>query len=155
MATQPTQHTTHTTHTTHNTQHTRQVPELAGKDPLILSLETVAEIYLGRISHWNDAAIAEMNPHLKDVLPMQPIMVVSDGIGSETTYQLSKTLSVFAEFNRTVRRRALFLSPFGCFFHSYYARTTAQPTERREREEKRREKRKRDSKHIHTYTHTI
>ncbi len=107
-----TQHNTTQHNTTHHTTTQRhQVPELAGKDPLILSLQTVAEIYLGHISHWNDAAIAEMNPHLRDVLPMQPIMVVCDGVGSEMTYQLSKTLSAFAaEFNSTVRRRRAALS---------------------------------------------
>ncbi|WP_309085379.1 phosphate ABC transporter substrate-binding protein PstS [Chelativorans sp.] len=46
----------------------------------------LAEIYLGRITRWNDPAIARINPELQ--LPDQPISVVhrSDGSGSTLTW---------------------------------------------------------------------
>lgn len=51
----------------------------------------LAQIYLGRITRWNDAAIAAMNPGL--ALPNQAINVISRADKSGTTFNLSNYLS--------------------------------------------------------------
>ncbi len=88
-----------------------QVPELHGKKPLILSMQNLADIYLGHITSWNDSAIVQMNPDLKDFLPNQPLLVVYEPGSTSTTLKLSKALEVFPEFNTTVSFGRLFLRP--------------------------------------------
>ena len=44
----------------------------------------LAEIYLGKITHWNDAAIVKLNPGVK--LPNEKITVVGRSDGSGTTF---------------------------------------------------------------------
>ena len=51
----------------------------------------VADIYLGKITKWNDAAIRKLNPHVK--LPNQAITVVHRSDGSGTTYIFTDFLS--------------------------------------------------------------
>ena len=60
---------------------TYNVPEL--KRPLRLDGTTLADIFLGKITTWNDARIAALNPGA--TLPATDILVVhrSDGIGHE------------------------------------------------------------------------
>jgi phosphate transport system substrate-binding protein len=53
--------------------------------------ETLANIYLGKIVMWNDAAIAKDNPGVK--LPADPIIVVHRADGSGTTYTFVDYLS--------------------------------------------------------------
>lgn len=65
--------------------------ELAGKDPLVLDGTTVANIFLGVITKWNDPAIAALNPGL--TLPDKPIIVVHRSDGSGTTYIFTDYLS--------------------------------------------------------------
>src|SRR2546426_5904540 len=62
------------------------VVNLDGVKPgeLKLSGAVLADIYLGKIAEWNDAAIAKLNPGVK--LPKQKIGVVSRSDGSGTTY---------------------------------------------------------------------
>ncbi len=79
------------------------IPELFGLPPLVFSLQTLAEIYLGHIIYWNDSAIAATNPLLQDVLPNQPIIIGYQPGSSPNTDRLSKLLSINSEFNSTVR----------------------------------------------------
>src|SRR5262245_5408295 len=52
--------------------------------PLRFTGEVLANIYLGKITKWNDAAIAKNNPGVK--LPAADIAVVHRSDGSGTTY---------------------------------------------------------------------
>ena len=79
-----------------------QIPESAGpvcitynveglSKPLQLSGETLAGIFLGKITKWNDAAIAKTNPGVK--LPGSDIIVAHRSDGSGTTGILTSYLS--------------------------------------------------------------
>jgi phosphate transport system substrate-binding protein len=59
--------------------------------PLNLSGETVSEIYLGKITKWNDPKIAKENENVK--LPEKDIAVVYRTDGSGTTYIFTDFLS--------------------------------------------------------------
>ena len=52
---------------------------------------TIADIYLGKITKWNDPAIAKLNPGVK--LPDMPIAVVHRSDGSGTTFIFTNYLS--------------------------------------------------------------
>jgi phosphate transport system substrate-binding protein len=67
------------------------VAELAGKDPLVIDGPTLANIFLGKVTNWNDAAIAALNPSV--TLPDKPIVVVHRSDGSGTTYIFTDYLS--------------------------------------------------------------
>lgn len=58
---------------------------------LRMTRELVADIYLGKITSWNDPAIAKLNPAVK--LPSMPITVVHRSDGSGTTYIFTDFLS--------------------------------------------------------------
>jgi phosphate transport system substrate-binding protein len=58
---------------------------------LRLTREVIAEIYLGKISHWNDPAIAKLNPRAS--LSDTPIVTVHRSDGSGTTYIFTDFLS--------------------------------------------------------------
>ncbi|MDE2571744.1 MAG: phosphate ABC transporter substrate-binding protein PstS [bacterium] len=58
---------------------------------LRLSGTVIADIYLGKIAKWNDAAIAKLNPSLK--LPDTQIVVVHRSDGSGTSYIFTDYLS--------------------------------------------------------------
>src|SRR5215216_1246338 len=60
------------------------VYNLAGVTDLKFSGPVLADIYLGKITKWNDAAIARLNPGVK--LPGTEIAVVHRSDGSGTTY---------------------------------------------------------------------
>ncbi len=51
----------------------------------------LADIYLGKITHWNDAALAKLNPGAK--LPKEKISVVHRADGSGTTFIFTHYLS--------------------------------------------------------------
>lgn len=61
------------------------------KGELKFTPEILAGIYLGKITSWNDPAIAKVNPEAS--LPNQPIVVVHRSDGSGTTYIWSDYLS--------------------------------------------------------------
>jgi phosphate transport system substrate-binding protein len=61
------------------------------KGELKFTPEMISGIYLGKISSWNDPAIAKVNPDAK--LPNQPIIVVHRSDGSGTTYIFTDYLS--------------------------------------------------------------
>lgn len=58
---------------------------------LILSGELLADIYLGKVTKWDDAAIAKLNPKLK--LPSAAITVVRRSDGSGTTFNFTDYLA--------------------------------------------------------------
>jgi len=60
---------------------------------LRLTRESIAAIYLGKITRWNDPELQKLNPDLK--LPALPIVVVHRSDGSGTTY-------IFTDFLSTV-----------------------------------------------------
>jgi len=62
-----------------------------GPGEMELDGATVADIYLGKITKWNDARIAKQNPKVK--LPDTGITVVRRSDGSGTTYVFTKFLS--------------------------------------------------------------
>jgi phosphate transport system substrate-binding protein len=62
-----------------------------GKTPLRLDGPTLADIFLGRISKWNDRRITSLNPGVN--LPGQDIIVVHRSDGSGTTYIFTDYLS--------------------------------------------------------------
>ncbi|HEY0235947.1 MAG TPA: phosphate ABC transporter substrate-binding protein PstS [Afipia sp.] len=68
---------------------------------LVLSGEVLGDIYLGKITKWDDAAIAKLNPKLK--LPSEAITVVRRSDGSGTSFNFTDYLSkVNAEWKTKV-----------------------------------------------------
>jgi phosphate transport system substrate-binding protein len=61
------------------------------KGGLRLTREAVANIYLGKITRWNDPALAKINPG--NALPDMPIVAVNRSDGSGTTYHFTDFLS--------------------------------------------------------------
>ncbi|HLW93137.1 MAG TPA: phosphate ABC transporter substrate-binding protein PstS [Roseiarcus sp.] len=79
------------------------IVNLDGVKPGALTLDgpTLAKIFLGEISSWDDAAIAKLNPDAK--LAAQPIVVVHRSDGSGTTFIWTNYLSkVSADWNSKV-----------------------------------------------------
>jgi phosphate transport system substrate-binding protein len=58
---------------------------------MVLDGPTLAEIYLGKITKWDDAAIKKLNPNVK--LPSEAISVVHRADGSGTTFNFTDYLS--------------------------------------------------------------
>ena len=56
-----------------------------------MSGDLLAKIFMGSITTWNDAQIAQMNPGVK--LPAQPITVIHRADGSGTTFTFTEYLS--------------------------------------------------------------
>ncbi|HEY4941778.1 MAG TPA: phosphate ABC transporter substrate-binding protein PstS [Rhizomicrobium sp.] len=72
-----------------------------GSGQLVLDGATLANIFLGHISRWNDAAIKKLNPSLN--LPDQAIAVVHRSDGSGTTFVFATYLArVNAEWKSNV-----------------------------------------------------
>jgi phosphate transport system substrate-binding protein len=79
------------------------VVKLDGVKPgeLKFSGPLLADIYLGKVTKWNDPAIAKLNPGVK--LPADPITVVYRSDGSGTTFLWTNYLSkVSPDFKTTV-----------------------------------------------------
>lgn len=80
---------------------TYNVPELTR--PLKLTGQAIADVFLGKITKWNDPRIATINPGAK--LPASDILVVHRSDGSGTTYIFTDYLSaVSPEWLRVVGR---------------------------------------------------
>ena len=71
------------------------VYNIDGVDNLTLDGATVANIYLGKITKWNDAAIKSLNPNIN--LPNTNITVVRRSDGSGTTFIFAKYLNSVSE----------------------------------------------------------
>lgn len=67
------------------------VSELEAADPLLLNGATLAGIFLGQVTKWNDPAIAALNPGV--TLPDRDIIVVHRSDGSGTTFIFTSYLS--------------------------------------------------------------
>jgi phosphate transport system substrate-binding protein len=69
------------------------VMNLEGVKPgeLVLSGELLGDIYLGKVTKWDDPAIAKLNPKVK--LPSEAITVVRRSDGSGTTFNFTDYLS--------------------------------------------------------------
>jgi phosphate transport system substrate-binding protein len=72
---------------------TYNVPEVT--QPIKLTGDVVADIFLGKVAKWNDARIASANPGVK--LPAQDILVVHRSDGSGTTFIFSDYLSAVSD----------------------------------------------------------
>ncbi|MCL4530416.1 MAG: phosphate ABC transporter substrate-binding protein PstS [Chloroflexi bacterium] len=74
------------------------LPSLDPKnDPkLILDGKTLADIYMGKITMWNDPAILALNPKIASKLPAQPIFTVHRADGSGTTEIFTNALTAFS-----------------------------------------------------------
>ena len=73
------------------------VVNLDGGAPGDLTLDgpTIAKIFLGEITKWDDPAIKKLNPKIK--LPSQAILVVRRSDGSGTTFNFTNYLSKISE----------------------------------------------------------
>lgn len=71
------------------------LPEIKKDQTLKLSREVYADIFLGKIRHWNDPRIQALNPDLK--LPKQVITLVARQDSSGTTYAMTHHLSAISE----------------------------------------------------------
>ncbi|MBA4188642.1 MAG: phosphate ABC transporter substrate-binding protein PstS [Planctomycetaceae bacterium] len=71
------------------------LPEI-GTEKLIFTGPVLADIYLGKITHWDDEAILANNPLVKDKLTHRPIAVTQRSDGSGTTYIWTDYLSAFS-----------------------------------------------------------
>jgi phosphate transport system substrate-binding protein len=69
---------------------TYNVPEL-GKTVLNMDAKAVCDIYMGRITRWNDPYLQKLNPNVR--LPDRPIVVVHRSDGSGTTWIFTNWLS--------------------------------------------------------------
>jgi phosphate transport system substrate-binding protein len=63
---------------------------------MVLDRDTLANIYLAKITKWNDPAIVKLNPDLASKLPDKAITVVHRSDGSGTTELFTRALSSFS-----------------------------------------------------------
>jgi phosphate transport system substrate-binding protein len=90
------------------------VVNLEGVKPgeVVFDGQTLADIYLGKITKWDDAAIKKLNPNVK--LPSEAIAVVRRSDGSGTTFNFTDYLSkVSAEWKTKVGANASVEWPVG------------------------------------------
>lgn len=79
------------------------LPELVGRDPLVLSLSLIADMYLGNVEYWDDEPIIALNPELNGILPHQPIRIVYQDVFSVITAIYTRALAYSnPQFNATV-----------------------------------------------------
>ena len=71
------------------------LPEI-GSEKLVFTGPILADVYLGRITHWDDEAIVINNPAVKDKLTHRPITVTHRSDGSGTTFIWTDYLSAFS-----------------------------------------------------------
>ena len=86
------------------------VPGVSGE--IKFTQEVLANIFLGKITSWNDPAIAKANPGVN--FPNQPIVVVHRSDGSGTTYIFTDYLSkISKEWESTVGKGTSVKWPIG------------------------------------------
>ncbi len=86
------------------------VPGVSGE--IKFTQEVLANIFLGKITSWNDPAIAKSNPGVN--FPNQPIVVVHRSDGSGTTYIFTDYLSkISKEWESTVGKGTSVKWPIG------------------------------------------
>lgn len=74
------------------------VKELSGiKDRLVLDSQTLTDIFLGKITKWNDPAIVKLNSALTVTLPAKDIVVVHRSDGSGTSFIFTDYLSTVSD----------------------------------------------------------
>jgi len=79
---------------------------------LVFDGTTVADIYLGKIKKWDDAAIVKLNPGIK--LPSTAITVVRRSDGSGTTFNFTNYLSkISADWKKSVGEGTAIEWPLG------------------------------------------
>src|SRR6202171_4683819 len=85
---------------------------ISGVDKLQLDGAALANIFLGKITKWNDSALTALNPGV--TLPNKAITVVHRSDGSGTTYHFSDYLAkVSPDWNTTVRVCKMLKWPVG------------------------------------------
>ena len=74
------------------------IPELdPSSDPvLVFDRQTLVDIYLGKVTTWNDPEIVATNPGVASKLPNQPIVVAHRSDGSGTTEIFTRALTSFS-----------------------------------------------------------
>lgn len=86
------------------------LPELTGYN-LALSPQVIADIYLNRITKWNDQRIKSINTQaVADLLPDQPITVILDNVTavqSLWTYWLQATVPEWTVRITTLQRHLI------------------------------------------------
>ena len=86
------------------------VPGVSGE--IKFTPDVLANIFLGKISNWDDAAIAKANPGVK--LPNQAIIVIHRSDGSGTTFIFTDYLSkVSSEWANSVKKGTTVSWPIG------------------------------------------
>ncbi len=86
------------------------VPGVSGE--IKFTPDVLANIFLGKISNWDDAAIAKANPGVK--FPNQPIIVIHRSDGSGTTFIFTDYLSkVSSEWANSVKKGTTVSWPIG------------------------------------------
>ena len=86
------------------------IPGVSGE--IKFTQEALANIFLGRITSWNDPALTKENPDVN--LPNQPIIVVHRSDGSGTTYIFTDYLSkISKEWENTVGKGTSVKWPVG------------------------------------------
>jgi phosphate transport system substrate-binding protein len=82
------------------------------KVPLKMTGDVIADLFMGKITKWNDPRLAALNPGV--ALPDQDVLVVHRADGSGTTYIFSDYLSSVNEaWEKTVGRGQLLKWPVG------------------------------------------
>jgi phosphate transport system substrate-binding protein len=72
------------------------IPDGTTLPKLILDRQTLVDIFNGKVTNWNDPAIAALNPGLAGYLPDAAITVVHRSDGSGTTEIFTKALTSFS-----------------------------------------------------------
>jgi phosphate transport system substrate-binding protein len=86
------------------------VPGVTGE--IKFTPEVLANIFLGKISNWNDPALAKANPGVN--FPNQPIIIIHRSDGSGTTYIFTDYLSkVSSEWANSVKKGTTVSWPLG------------------------------------------
>ncbi|MCY4491276.1 MAG: phosphate ABC transporter substrate-binding protein PstS [Thaumarchaeota archaeon] len=90
---------------------TYNIPQIPEKG-LKLTGEIIADIYLGKITRWNDSQIAQYNPELS--LPDEEIIVAKRSDGSGTTFVFTDYLSTqSSEFEQKIGKAKAVPWPLG------------------------------------------